>query len=135
MTVGERIKQKRIELNLSQDELAKRVGYKSRSSIQKIECARSLPLSKVAIMATALECSPSQLMGWTDMETFDNSAQFEKKWSDLGGRHPLELTDTEQKIIINYRASDPGIQESVLKLLDIKKEDAPISTESSEVTA
>lgn len=34
MTVGERIKQKRIELNMTQDELAKKVGYKSRSSFR-----------------------------------------------------------------------------------------------------
>lgn len=66
MTVGERIKQKRIELNLSQDELAKKVGYKSRSSIQKIENARKLPLDKVQIMAVALDCTPSYLMGWED---------------------------------------------------------------------
>ena len=66
MTVGERIRQKRIELELSQDELAKRVNYKSRSSIQKIECARDLPLNKVELMAKALGCTPSYLMGWED---------------------------------------------------------------------
>ena len=66
MNIGERIKQKRMELNLSQDELAKKVGYKSRSSIQKIEVARNLPLSKVEKMANALDCSPGYLMGWED---------------------------------------------------------------------
>ena len=64
MTIGERIKAKRIELGLSQEELAKKCGYKSRSSINKIELARDLPLKKVEVMATALECSPSYLMGW-----------------------------------------------------------------------
>lgn len=68
MTIGERIKQRRTELNMSQDELAKKVGYKSRSSIQKIECARSLPLPKVEKMALALDISPSVLMGWEEME-------------------------------------------------------------------
>ena len=53
MTIGERIKRKRIELNMSQDELAKKVGYKSRSSIQKIEYARNLPLPKVEKMAVS----------------------------------------------------------------------------------
>lgn len=66
MTVGERIKQKRIELKLSQDDLAKKVGYKSRSSIQKIEAARKLPLDKVETMALALDCTPGYLMGWED---------------------------------------------------------------------
>ena len=66
MTIGERIKQKREELQLSQDELAKKVGYKSRSSIQKIEAARNLPITKVEKMAYALGCTPSYLMGWED---------------------------------------------------------------------
>lgn len=65
MTIGERIKNRRLELELSQDELAKKVGYKSRSSINKIELSRSLPLSKVQQMADALETTPGYLMGWT----------------------------------------------------------------------
>ena len=68
MTIGERIKKRRIDLQMSQDELAKKVGYKSRSSINKIELARELPLKKVEAMARALECTPSYLMGWTDEE-------------------------------------------------------------------
>lgn len=66
MTVGERIKRRREELGLTQDELAHKVGYKSRSSINKIELSRALPLSKVEKMAAALDTTPSALMGWTD---------------------------------------------------------------------
>lgn len=66
MTVGERIKQRRLELHLSQDELAKKVGYKSRSSINKIELSRDLPLRKVELMAKALDTTPDYLMGWTE---------------------------------------------------------------------
>lgn len=66
MTVGQRIKSRRIDLQLSQEDLAKMVGYKSRSSIQKIESARNLPLPKVEKMANALGCTPSYLMGWED---------------------------------------------------------------------
>ena len=68
MTIGERIKQKRMELGYSQDELAKRAGYKSRSSINKIELSRDLPLNKVELVAKALECTPSYLMGWKEIE-------------------------------------------------------------------
>lgn len=126
MTVGERIRQKRIELNMSQDELAKKTGYKSRSSIQKIECARNLPLSKVEVMARALDCSPSVLMGWDELEVFDTPEQFEKHWNAIGGgRHPLELSDLEHTLVVNFRTSDPVTQSNVLKLLDIpeKRED------------
>ena len=66
MTVGEKIKEKRIALGMSQDELAQKVGYKSRSSINKIELARDLPLSKVEKMARALGTTPSYLMGWNE---------------------------------------------------------------------
>ena len=66
MNVGEKIRQKRIELDMSQDELAKKVGYKSRSSIQKIEASRDLPLRKVKKMADALGTTPSYLMGWEE---------------------------------------------------------------------
>ena len=68
MTIGERIKQKRLEMGYSQDELAKRAGYKSRSSINKIELSRDLPLNKVELVARALECTPSYLMGWEEIE-------------------------------------------------------------------
>ena len=70
MEIGDRIRQRRIELNMSQDELAKKVGYKSRSSINKIESdGRGLPQAKIVTLAKALETTPSYLMGWTDMET------------------------------------------------------------------
>jgi transcriptional regulator with XRE-family HTH domain len=68
MNVGERIKQRRLELGLSQDELAKKVGYKSRSSINKIELSRDLPLRKVEVMAKALETTPAYLMGWASAD-------------------------------------------------------------------
>lgn len=66
MTIGEKIKARREELNMSQEELAKRVGYASRSSIQKIETSRDLPLKKVKQIAQALAINPSYLMGWTE---------------------------------------------------------------------
>lgn len=66
MKIGERIRQKRLELGLSQDELARKCGYKSRSSINKIEIARDMPLNKIELVAKALGCSPAYLMGWEE---------------------------------------------------------------------
>lgn len=42
MNLGERVKARREELKLSQEELARRMGYKSRSSINKVECGREV---------------------------------------------------------------------------------------------
>lgn len=67
MTIGERIKFKREELNISQDELARRLGYKSRSSINKIELGlQNLNQSKIKAIADALQTTPSFIMGWTE---------------------------------------------------------------------
>lgn len=37
MTIGDRIKARRDELGMSQEELAHKIGYKSKTSINKIE--------------------------------------------------------------------------------------------------
>ncbi len=67
LDMGNRIKQKREDLNLSQDELAKKTGYTSRSSINKIEKGLvDLTQSKIQIIADALETTPTYLMGWDD---------------------------------------------------------------------
>ncbi len=67
MTIGDRIKQRREQLQMTQDELAKRLGYKSRSSINKIELGQqNLTQSKIHAIATALETTPSFIMGWEE---------------------------------------------------------------------
>lgn len=63
--IGNRIKQRRIELNMSQEELAHRIGYKSKSSINKIELGiQGLTQSKIKIIADALRTTPDYIMGW-----------------------------------------------------------------------
>lgn len=70
MHIGERIKQRREELHMSMDDLAQKLGYKSRTSIFKIESGDTdLPLSKVEEFAAALFVTPQYLMGWEDNGT------------------------------------------------------------------
>lgn len=62
---GKKIKQRRLELGLTQDELAHKTGYTSRSSINKIELGLvDLPQSKISAIAGALGVSPTYLLGW-----------------------------------------------------------------------
>lgn len=66
-TIGSRIRVRREEMGLSQDELARRLGYKSRSSINKIELdQRNLTQSKIKAIADALETTPAYVMGWNE---------------------------------------------------------------------
>lgn len=67
MTVYDRIKSRRIELEMSQADLANKLGYKSRSAINKIESGlRDINQSKLSQFAEALETTPAFLMGWDD---------------------------------------------------------------------
>ena len=55
---------RRKELGLSQEELAQRMGYRSKSSITKLEKGiNDLPQSKVEELAAALETTPAYLLG------------------------------------------------------------------------
>ena len=65
MILGARIKQRREELGLSQEELAKKIGYKSRSTINKIEMGiNDITQTKILAFANALQTTPAYLMGW-----------------------------------------------------------------------
>ncbi|MDE5764507.1 MAG: helix-turn-helix domain-containing protein [Ruminococcus sp.] len=58
--IGTLIRTRREELGMTQDELAEKIGYKSRSSINKIEKGgNDLPRSKITAFAKALDISPS----------------------------------------------------------------------------
>lgn len=70
MTIYDRIKEKRIELNMTQEELADKMGYKSRSAINKIEKGlRDINQTQIAKFAEVLNTSPCYLMGWTSNPT------------------------------------------------------------------
>lgn len=65
LTIGSRIRSRREELGLSQEELGNKLGYKSRSSINKIELdQRNLTQSKIKAIADALNTTPAYIMGW-----------------------------------------------------------------------
>ncbi len=78
MDIYKRIKKLRIELNMSQEELAKKTGYTDRTSISKIESGRvDLTHSKVIEFAKALKVTPSYLMGWEEEKETPTSTDIE----------------------------------------------------------
>mgnify|MGYP001629887450 CR=1 FL=1 len=67
MGIGQRIKRQREAIGMSQEELAQKLGYKSRSTINKIESGiNDITQSKVIEFAQALDTTPAYLMGWED---------------------------------------------------------------------
>ena len=98
--VGARIRYLRKRRGFSQEELAKKIGYTSKTTINKIELGiNSLKQSTLEQIAFALHTTPSYLMGWDE----DND---------------LILTEQEQKIIRAYRENE-DLQPVIRKILDI----------------
>ena len=64
------IKKRRLELQLTQTDLATKLGYADKSMIAKIEKGLvDLPQSKILAFADVLQTSPSDLMGWEQIDT------------------------------------------------------------------
>ena len=85
----QRIKDRREALGLTQDDLAQKLGYKTRSSIAKIEKGLvDIPQSKILAFAQALDTTPAYLMGWDESSPtpqFDNVFPVKKQKIPLLG--------------------------------------------------
>lgn len=106
MELAERVRARREELGLSQTELAQKMGYNSRSSINKIENGRAISQKLIVRLAEALEVSPSYLMGWDEKP--EEQAEYEA--SILMDEDIMELVhlykclDSEQKKAVKQMA-------------------------------
>lgn len=97
MTIYERIKNRRIELGMSQQELADKVGYKTKSAINKIELGwRDISQSKILAFAEALQTTPSYLLGYDAKGKNKEIVKTQKE----------EFTEEEKFIINKYRSLD-----------------------------
>lgn len=67
--MGKRITKRRQEINMTMDELAHLMGYKHRSSIQKLESGENgLPQDRVEELAGYLQMDPTELVGWVRLD-------------------------------------------------------------------
>ena len=67
MELGEKIRRRRLELGMSQADLADALGYTNRATVAKVESGvNDLTQSKIERYAEALRTTPAYLMDWTD---------------------------------------------------------------------
>lgn len=93
--VYKNIRKRRIELGMTQKELARLAGYENRSSIARIERGdTNLPHSKIVEIAQALKVTPSYLMGWEDEEVATLTAMQEETMARF-----LLLTEEHQMVV------------------------------------
>lgn len=93
MDLANKVKKRREELGWSQEELSTRMGYSSRTSINKIENGRPCSQKIIARLSEALDVPIAYLMDWDSED--DNS------------KKPT--------------AEDDGLSENITKLVDFAK--------------
>ncbi len=94
-------------MGMTQEELAKKLGYANRSSVNKVETSRELSNKKVKLFADALNTTPAYLMGWDDVEwnpktqeiSVDDHAM-DKKYNQLIDR--MKSNKDFEEIIFEY---------------------------------
>lgn len=84
MTVGERIRNKREEIGVSQTELAKKVGI-SKQTLYKYETniITNIPSNTIENIANILNLSPAILMGWENEKMPNNIKQAHTSQIDI----------------------------------------------------
>lgn len=113
---GKRIRDRRTDLDMTQEELAKRAGYTSRSSINKIELGLvDLPQSKILAIANALGVTPAWLLGWDNSnsgvnngiignQNSNNTIIVEGKELEANGEIESELLALCKKMTVQQKA-------------------------------
>lgn len=132
-TIGERIKTRRKELKMSQQELALLLGYKSSTSIARIESGnRELPQKKIKQIAEALHTTPEYIMGWEEKpkekETTGLDAREEiherlhKAIQLFAGKIELDKSKIYEAILKAMAELDENDQDKVLNYANTLKE-------------
>ena len=125
--IGKRIRAKREELHMTQEELAKLLGYKNKTTITKIENGTNdIVQSKVVEFAKALNTTIPYLMGWeNDAETSDDWQPQLTKKEERDIAHQLEktLADLESSQDALMFSGEP-LDEETRELLKISLENS-----------
>ena len=126
MTIGQRIKQRRLELNLTVDELANKLK-KNRATIYRYEKddIKDMPTTVLEPLANALETTPAYLMGWSDPSLHNMSV---KKTINSSHVNTIKVSSKEESIIDKYRTIDNDGKKVVDTVLDREYERAIAST-------
>lgn len=114
-TVGDNIFRMRKRLGWTQEELAKKMGYKSKSSINKIELGlNDIPQSKIVQFAEVLGTTPSYLMGWEE----DTKLNLQLFGEEKTPEEPA-LSEGEKMLLELFRSVPEDKKELVLQMISL----------------
>jgi transcriptional regulator with XRE-family HTH domain len=88
MSIGQKIKQRRLEIGWSQRDLAAKMGYNNNSTVARIENGKvDIPQSRIVQFAEVLGVSIAYLMDWDE--------EIKKDPAGTAERHIEILTDED----------------------------------------
>ena len=115
MELYETIRARRMALHMTQQELAARLGYKSTSTIAKIEAGiNDIPQAKIIAFANALATTPGALLGLG----VEHGPLPEKNISLSLPEKNVTLSQQEQAMIEKYRKLNKAGKEYIDEQLD-----------------
>lgn len=110
MNVGQRIKQRREELNMSAEELGAKIG-KAKTTIYRYELGliEKMPTSVLKDIANALFTTPAYLMGWDNIEPvkFNRNVIKVPIYGEIPAGVPIEMI--ENSFIEDYEEVDADL--------------------------
>jgi transcriptional regulator with XRE-family HTH domain len=131
MEVNTRIRQCRMDLGMSQEELAEAVGYTGRSAIARIESGRNkVSISKIPIFAKALHTTEAYLLGVDSKKSAEeavityaqnSTSDTAKKLRDhlLSAMKLLEAEQREEsEVSAKFKRLTPANQTIVMTMID-----------------
>lgn len=118
MDVGKRIRGRRKELNISVDELAKRLN-KNRTTVYRYEKGdiENLPIDVLDPLAQALDTTPAHLMGWDIKPNKDTATVGEL----------LKMMRTQRNMTVKEYSREIGISADDLRKYESGEKYIPLS--------
>lgn len=111
MTIADRIRNIRNELQLSQTELAERANYCDKTRISKIEnSGNDISMKQVKRIASALGVPMERLMGWSVPEDTPQAQEIRNSYLT----DTFKLSEDEKQLIEAYRMLGKQTQETFL---------------------
>lgn len=128
MNTGDRIKQRRLELGLSADDLGAKIG-KSRATIYRYENGdiENMPTPVLEPLAKALDTTPADLMGWEGQSEKSNIKTIAVPWtvSDKPDNAQKELNEIYVQLSSNNKERVLTYSKSLLSAQQMEEELLP----------
>ena len=119
MSIGDRVKECRIQLGYSAEQVAERLGISPATEYRYENGDISkMPAKLIAPLAEFLSTTPAYLMGWTEEVTIDPSAL-------------LVNDEAEKRLVTAYRDADEKIQKAALTMLENSAEENRLKKDTS----